>query len=184
MKTVENMSAGMMFCVEINETKTVDNSTYDEWLGDSGGPSAHINCSVYGMKHKITCEVCVTISTGEVTTAKFKGDLDLVSDNGKKNVLLDILYIPSMKRNLLATNKFIQKGAFLVANKNCMKIQKEKFEITLPSRSEAFGNMYCLEAKQVVSELINDVAVIEENNYEKGTTPVLPKLLDINVVHG
>ena len=73
METAENMSAGMRFCVEINISKTIDNSMYTEHLGDSEA-SAYITYSDYSMKNKRPCKVYVTVNIREVTIVKFKGD--------------------------------------------------------------------------------------------------------------
>ena len=180
--TVEDMFAGMTHCVEINEASTERSSEFEEWLGDSGA-STHITYSDYGMKNKKKCNVRVTVSTGEATTATVRGDLDMISDRGEKMTLLNVLYVPSVKRNLLSTNKFIQRGAILLANEEKMQIKKDGKTITLPCKQESGGNMYCLNAKRIVSESINDVGTAESTE-EPSKEKSLPKTLDINVAHG
>ena len=64
------------------------------------------------MKNTKECKVQVTVSTGETTLATLKGDIDMVSENGEKFRLKDVLYVPSVHRNLLSTNKF--------TNEDCM----------------------------------------------------------------
>lgn len=57
------------------------------------------------------------------------------------------------------------------------------FEITLQSRVEACGNKYCLKAKMIIGDTINDVATVEAKK-DESHVQVLPKSLDINVAHG
>ena len=112
--SVDDMFAGMTYCQFISETNTVEPTT-DSWLGDSGATS-HITNNSDGMTNKKECSVRVTVSTGEVTIAKLVGDLKLESKSGEKVKLLNVLYVPSLKRNLLSTNRFTDRGAKLYAD--------------------------------------------------------------------
>ena len=96
--------------------------------------------------------------------------------------LLNVLSVPSVKINLLSINKFIQKGAILLANEEKMQIKKDRKTITLPCKQESGGNMYCLNAKRIVGESINDVGTTVPTK-ELSKEKTLPKTLDINVAH-
>ena len=82
---------------------------------------------------------------------------------------LVVLYVPKTRRNLLSTNKFIQKGAILVANEKKMETKKDIQVITLPSKRETCGNMYCLKAKNIFEETINDMGTTKEDESENYT---------------
>ena len=60
-------------------------------------------------------------------------EIEMISEKGEKFKLLNVLYLPSVKRNLLSTNRFTQKGVELFANNKRVLIKKRKFEITLPA---------------------------------------------------
>ena len=92
----KRMFAGMTICQEIVENMETKVSDVREiWLGDSGA-SSHITNSKFGMKNTKECKVQVTVSTGETTLATLKGDIDMVSENGEKFRLKDVLYVPSL----------------------------------------------------------------------------------------
>ena len=50
------------------------------------------------MKNKKSCDVKVTFSTGNITPAKFMGDIDMLSGSGEKFRLENILYVPSVQK--------------------------------------------------------------------------------------
>ena len=96
------------------------------WLGDSGA-ILYITNNDFNMMNRKACEVSVTVSTGEVAVARVMGDIEMISEKGEKFKLLNVLYLPSVKRNLLSTNRFTRKGDELVANNKRMLIKKGKF---------------------------------------------------------
>ena len=128
--SVGDMFAGMTYCQAVVDGKPVDR-TEDEWLGDSGATS-HITNNDYGMTNRRECSVRVTVSTGEVTVAKVLGDIAMETQSGEKMKLLNVLYVPTLKRNLLSTNRFTSQGAMLYADSEKMQIKKGSQTITLP----------------------------------------------------
>ena len=58
----------------------------------------------------------MTVSTGEVTVAKVLGDIAMETQSGEKTKLLNVLYVPTLKRNLLSTNVFTSQGEMLYAD--------------------------------------------------------------------
>jgi len=50
------------------------------------------------MKNKKSCDVKVTFSTGNITPAKFMGDIDMLSGSGEKFRLENILYVSSVQK--------------------------------------------------------------------------------------
>ena len=116
------MFAGMTFCQEIVEnTESKVGDVREIQLRDSGA-SSHITNSTCGLKYKKKCKVQVTVSTGETTLATLKGDIEMISDFGEKFRLKDVLYAPSVRRNLLSTNKFTNEGCTMIANREKMQI--------------------------------------------------------------
>ena len=176
---VEDIFAGMVFCPEINETAQMQDST-EEWLGDSGA-SAHITNSNFGMTNTRHCHVPVTVSTGEVTVATTVGDITLFSEKGERVKLLNVLYVPSAKRNLLSTNKFTQAGAELYADKEKMSIKKDGKGFTLESTGRGNNRMYYLRATREGHE-VNDVANTSEET--PSTEQKVKRIMDINEAHG
>ena len=157
---------------------------YESWLGDSGA-TTHITNNLAGMQNRKECAVNVTVSTGEVTTATTVGDVVLKTESGEKIKLLEVLYVPTLKRNLLSTNRFTDKGAQLFANSERMEIQKGKQKIILPMRKEGCTKMYVLKTTRVGTETFNDVAHGEKTeDVGVSTVPTLPKSMDINEAHG
>ena len=108
---VSDMFAGMTYCQAAASATVVEKSTEEVWLGDSGATS-HITNYSYAMKNKKSCDVKVTVSTGEMTTAKFMGDIDMLSGNGEKFRLENVLYIPSVQKNLFSTCRFYKQGRY------------------------------------------------------------------------
>ena len=171
------MFAGMTFCQEIIENiEPKDSDVREMWLRDSGA-SSHITNSTYGMKNKQKCKVQVTVSTGETTVATVKGDIEMISEIGEKFRLKDVLYVPSVRRNLLSTNKFTNEGCTMIANREKMQIQHQNHTITLPMLHDGGKNMYCVKVKRIFGT--------EECSYETDSTELkLPTYMDINTAHG
>ena len=179
---VANMFAGNTYCNAV--TGETNMTKKDSWLGDSGA-TTHITNDLAGMRNKRACEVNVTVSTGEVTTAKTVGDIVLKTQSGEKVKLLDVLYVPTLKRNLLSTNRFTEKGAVLMADNEKMQIRKDKFSITLPMRKEGGMKMYMMETTRVIDESSNNVdAERKTEDVGDSTMATLPKSMDINDAHG
>ena len=171
------MFAGITFCQEIIENiEPKDSDVREMWLRDSGA-SSHITNSTYGMKNKQKCKVQVTVSTGETTFATVKGDIEMISEIGEKFRLKDVLYVPSVRRNLLSTNKFTNEGCTMIANREKMQIQHQNHTITLPMLHDGGKNMYCVKVKRIFGT--------EECSYETDSTEFkLPTYIDINTAHG
>ena len=81
-----------------------------------------------------------------MTTAKTVGNVMLKTENGEKIKLLDVLYVPTLKRNLLSTIRFTDKGAQLFANSKRMEIRRGDQKIILPMRNEGGTKVYVLTA--------------------------------------
>ena len=96
------------------------------------------------MLNKRECNIKVTDSTGEVTTTKTVRDVMLKTENGEKIKLLYVLYVPTLKQNLLSTNCFTDKSAQLFANSERMEIRRGDQKITLTMRNEGGTKMYVL----------------------------------------
>ena len=175
----EEMFAGMVYCQEIKETSQVEEGT-EEWLGDSEA-TAHITNSNLGMTNTRDCKVPVTVSTGEVTVATTIGDVTLISMKGEKVKLLNVLHVPSAKRNLLSTNRFTQAGAEMYVDKEKMIIKKGSRILTLKSTGYGSNRMYYLHGKRVGHEL-HDVASSGTENLT--TEEKALKSMDINKAHG
>ena len=126
------MFTGNTFCSAVEKDEDDEKEC---WLGDSGA-TTHITNKLAGMLNKRECNIKVTVSTGEVNTAKTVGDIMLKTENGKKIKLLDVLCIPTLKRNLLSTNCFTDKGAQLFTNSERMEIRRGDQKIILPMRNE------------------------------------------------
>ena len=93
---VSDMFAVMTYCqIAVNAT-VVEKSTEEVWLEDRGATS-HITNNSYAMKNKKSCDVKVTVSTGEMTTAKSMGDIDMISGSGEKFRLEIVFYVPSVQ---------------------------------------------------------------------------------------
>ena len=182
--SVDNMFAGMTYCQFISEANTVE-PTADSWLGDSGATS-HITNNSDGMTNKKKCNVRVTVSTGEVTIAKIVGDLKLESKSGEKVKLLNVLYVPSLKRNLLSTNKFTDQGAKLYADNEKMVIKKDSQTITLPMTTENGMKMYVFQGRRIIDATANAVTDATDSTRatEFNEAIKLPKMIDVNVAHG
>ena len=97
------MFAGMTYCEVAANANVVENSTGVVWLGDSGATS-HITNNRYGMKNKKSCDIKVAVSTGEMTTAKFMGNINMFPGSVDKFRLKNILYVQSVQKNLFFTN--------------------------------------------------------------------------------
>ena len=136
------MFAGNTFCYAVEKDKDDEK----ECCLDDSGATTHITNKLAGMLNKIECNIKVTVSTGEVNTAKTVGDVMLKTKNGKKIKLLDVLCIPTLKRNLLSTNCFTDKGAQLFTNSERMEIRRGDQKIILPMRNEGGTKVYVLTA--------------------------------------
>ena len=116
------MFAGMAYCEFAANASVVDNSTEEVRLGDSGVTS-HITNNIYGLNNNKSCDVKVIVSTGEMTTEKFIGDIDMLSGSGEKFRLENVLYVPSVQKNL-STNRLTNKGATMYTDGEKCKLRK------------------------------------------------------------
>ena len=128
----------------------------------------------------------MTVSTGETTIAKLVGDLKLESKSGEKVKLLNVLYVPSLKRNLLSMNRFTDLGATMYADNEKMMIKKNSETITLPMTTENGMKMYVFRAKRIIDTTVNTVTdgVESTKATEFNEAMKLPKTMDVNVAHG
>ena len=177
----KGMFAGNMYCYTINKGKNVK---IESWLGDSGA-TTNITNKLDRMMSTRECKINVTVSTREETTATTVGDVVLKPGSGEKIKILGILYVPTLKRNLLSTNHFTDNGVLQFANSERMEFWKGNQKIMLPMRKEDSANIYILEATCVVSEIVNEVA---HNGKSKdigaSTMPTILKSIESDGAHG
>ena len=113
----------------------------------------------------------MTVTTGEVVVARVMGDIEMISEKGEKFKLLNILYLPSVKRNQLSTNRFTQKGPESFANNERIPIKKEKFEISLPAIGN-YNKMYCLRVQRIGNEAHDVASELEKIDIPTGRKAV------------
>lgn len=120
-----------------------------------------------------------------MTTATTVGNVVLKSKGGEKIKFLDVLNIPTLKRNLLSTNCFTDKVAQIFANSERMESKKGNQKIILPMRKEGCARMYVLQAIRISDETVNDVTHNgESEDVGASTMHTLLKSMDINDAHG
>ena len=52
----------------------------------------------------------VTLGTNSKVSVMGKGRVDILTKKGEKNFMLDVYYVPGLKRNLLSIRQLMQKG--------------------------------------------------------------------------
>ena len=77
------------------------------------------------MNNKKSIDVKVTVSTSEMTTAKYMGDIDMISGSGEKFRLDNVLYVRSVQKNRLSTNRFTKKGTTMYADGGKCRSRKD-----------------------------------------------------------
>ncbi|CAL8989829.1 unnamed protein product [Prunus brigantina] len=126
----------------------------DSWWLDSGA-TVHVANSLQGFKSKRVPsrdDLKVFVGNGERVKVEFIGLASLVLDYGFVLDLVDVVYVPTMTRNLLSVNDFSRYGyVFLITEKSkaldMFKVYKAEVEKQLDSkikvvRSDRGGEFY------------------------------------------
>ena len=162
----------------VRETKGEKTGDQESWLADSGASSHLTNDSTY-MKNCTNVHTSVRVSNGEVVVAKVRGDVELKVANDQKIILCDVLYVPSLHRNLISTNKVTMKGGKMTADSSKMVLSIGKICVRIPMVTEDHRNMYVLKGTRIGTEEVNQV----QNVPKTGKTTKMPESVDINDAH-
>ena len=120
-----------------------------------------------------------------MTTAKYMRDIDMLSGSGEKFRLENVLYVPSVQKNLFSTCRFTNKGAKMFADSEIMQIKKDQHTITLPMEKDHGRSMYYMRVKRITDESVNDVAESHAAPSTNDSTKIkMPRMIDINIAHG
>ena len=150
----------------------------ESWLADSGA-SSHLTNDSACMKNRRTVQVSVRVSNGDTVTATVRGDVELKVENGQRMILRDVLYVPSLHRNLISTNKITMKGGKMVADSTGMILSMGKLRVKIPMVTEDGKHMYVLKGTRIGVEEANNVKTDTPNEKIKR----MPISMDINTAH-
>lgn len=121
----EHAKIGITFVVDSGATNHLVNKTVGQFL-----------VNVEDVDHKIG-----VAKVGEKVTAKRKGNLHLVTEEGKSVLLKNVLECEDLSRNLLSVRKLQENNLKVIFENNKVLIMKDKHIIT---KGNMYGNLYIL----------------------------------------
>ena len=158
--------------------KVVQEVGVETWLADSGA-TCHLTKDSTYLRNQKKVHTSVRVSSGEIVYGTVKGDVDLLLSSGRKLQLRDVLYVPSLHRNLISTNKLTMKGGKMMADSTKMTVKLGKLVVTIPMVSENGKHMYVLKVQRARNEEANNVDGAKETKKIE-----MPNVMDINDAHG